>query len=128
MARDSGIDIAVDLNGFTEGGRTDIFAWRAAPVQVNYLGFPSTMGCDYMDYIVADATLIARREEGIISPQAELVELVWMALAEASALDLPSITRVVLDELAAAMKTGMDPARPRPFFYLRNRVWRRDEL
>jgi len=58
MARDAGIDIAVDLNGFTEGGRTDIFAWRAAPVQVNYLGYPGTMGCDYMDYIVADATLI----------------------------------------------------------------------
>jgi 8-oxo-dGTP pyrophosphatase MutT (NUDIX family) len=79
-------------------------------------------------FLVADATHIARREEGIISPEAELVELVWMALAEASALDLPSITRVVLDELAAAMKTGMDPGRPRPFFYLRHGVWRRDEL
>jgi predicted O-linked N-acetylglucosamine transferase (SPINDLY family) len=58
MARDAGIDIAVDLNGFTEGARPDIFARRAAPVQVNYLGYPGTMGCDYMDYIVADATLI----------------------------------------------------------------------
>jgi protein O-GlcNAc transferase len=48
----------VDLNGFTEGERTGIFARRAAPVQVNYLGYPGTMGCDYMDYIVADATLI----------------------------------------------------------------------
>ena len=57
-ARDAGIDIAVDLNGLTEGARTGIFACRAAPVQVNYLGYPGTMGCDYMDYIVADATLI----------------------------------------------------------------------
>lgn len=62
MARDAGIDIAVDLNGFTEGARPDIFARRAAPVQVNYLGYPGTMGCDYMDYIVADATLIAPDE------------------------------------------------------------------
>lgn len=62
MARDSGIDIAVDLNGFTEGARTGIFARRAASVQVNYLGYPGTMGCDYMDYIVADATLIPPTE------------------------------------------------------------------
>jgi protein O-GlcNAc transferase len=57
-ARDEGIDIAVDLNGFTGACRPSIFAHRAAPVQVNYLGFPGTMGCDYMDYIIADATVI----------------------------------------------------------------------
>jgi 8-oxo-dGTP pyrophosphatase MutT (NUDIX family) len=79
-------------------------------------------------FLVADAALIARREEGIIGPEAELVELVWMPLAEASGLDLPSITRIILGELADAMEMGMDPARRRPFFYLRNRVWRRDEL
>ena len=58
MARQAGIDIAVDLHGYTEGRRTGIFARRAAPVQVNYLGYPGTMGCDFIDYIVADATLI----------------------------------------------------------------------
>ncbi|MDP9920475.1 putative O-linked N-acetylglucosamine transferase (SPINDLY family) [Variovorax boronicumulans] len=58
LARAEGIDIAVDLNGFTEGARPSIFAHRAAPVQVNYLGFPASMGCEFMDYIVADATLI----------------------------------------------------------------------
>lgn len=58
LARAEEIDIAVDLNGFTEGARPGIFAHRAAPVQVNYLGFPGSMGCDFMDYIVADATLI----------------------------------------------------------------------
>jgi protein O-GlcNAc transferase len=64
LARAAGIDVAVDLKGFTEGCRPNIFAHRAAPVQVNYLGFPGTMGCDYMDYIVADAALIRPDEYG----------------------------------------------------------------
>ncbi|RZL89205.1 MAG: tetratricopeptide repeat protein [Variovorax sp.] len=64
MARAAGIDIAVDLNGFTEGCRPHIFAHRAAPVQVNYLGFPGTMGCDYIDYVLADATVIPPEEYG----------------------------------------------------------------
>ncbi|MDM0030843.1 tetratricopeptide repeat protein [Variovorax sp. J22P271] len=64
LARGAGIDIAVDLNGFSEGGRPSIFAGRAAPVQVNYLGFPGSMGCDYMDYILADATVIPEDDVG----------------------------------------------------------------
>ena len=58
LSRDLNIDIAVDLKGFTEDSRTDIFSYRAAPIQVNYLGYPGTMGADYIDYIIADKTLI----------------------------------------------------------------------
>ncbi|MCA3359690.1 MAG: tetratricopeptide repeat protein [Roseomonas sp.] len=58
LARRDGIDIAVDLKGFTEGGRNKIFAHRAAPLQVSYLGYPGTMAADYMDYLVADPVLI----------------------------------------------------------------------
>lgn len=58
LAREAGIDIAVDLTGYTRYGRTGIFARRAAPIQVSYLGFSATTGCDYMDYILADKTLI----------------------------------------------------------------------
>jgi predicted O-linked N-acetylglucosamine transferase (SPINDLY family) len=58
LSRDLNIDIAVDLKGFTEGSRTGIFANRAAPIQVNYLGYPGTIGADYMDYIIADKTII----------------------------------------------------------------------
>ena len=58
MARNLGIDIAVDLKGFTQESRTGIFALRAAPMQVNYLGYPGTMGAGYIDYLVADATLV----------------------------------------------------------------------
>lgn len=58
LSRDLEIDIAIDLGGFTQDTRTEIFAMRAAPIQVNYLGYSSTMGSDYMDYIIADKTLI----------------------------------------------------------------------
>jgi len=58
LARSSNIDIAVDLAGYTGGSRTRIFALRAAPIQINYLGYPGTMGSGYMDYVVADDTLI----------------------------------------------------------------------
>jgi len=59
LSRDLGIEIAVDLTGFTQHSRTGIFAHRAAPIQVNYLGYPGTLGADYMDYIIADRTLIS---------------------------------------------------------------------
>lgn len=58
LSREMEIDIAVDLKGFTQDARTGIFAERAAPIQVNYLGFPGSMGATYIDYIIADAVII----------------------------------------------------------------------
>ena len=58
LARNLEIDIGVDLKGFTGDARTNIFAMRAAPIQVNYLGYPGTMGADYIDYLIADPTVI----------------------------------------------------------------------
>jgi len=58
MARQLGIDIAIDLTGYTAKCRPGIFANRAAPVQVNYLGFPGTLGAPYMDYLIADPVVI----------------------------------------------------------------------
>jgi predicted O-linked N-acetylglucosamine transferase (SPINDLY family) len=58
LARGLGIDIAVDLMGFTREARTGIFALRAAPIQVNFLGYPGTMGAAFIDYLIADATLV----------------------------------------------------------------------
>lgn len=58
LARDMGIDILVDLTGYTSFGRPGILALRAAPVQVNYLGYPGTMGAPYVDYILADPVVI----------------------------------------------------------------------
>ena len=58
MSRDMGIDIAIDLSGYTADGRTGIFSHRAAPIQVNYLGYPGTTGAAYFDYIIADNYVI----------------------------------------------------------------------
>jgi predicted O-linked N-acetylglucosamine transferase (SPINDLY family) len=52
------IDILVDLKGITEHSRTGNYAYRPAPIQVNYLGYPGTMGAGYMNYIIADRTVI----------------------------------------------------------------------
>jgi protein O-GlcNAc transferase len=63
LARDSGLNIAVDMKGFTEASRTQIFAERAAPIQVSYLGFPGTMGASYMDYIISDQHVVPEADE-----------------------------------------------------------------
>jgi predicted O-linked N-acetylglucosamine transferase (SPINDLY family) len=61
LSRSLEIDIAIDLGGFTQDTRTGIFAMRAAPIQVNYLGYSSTMGANYIDYIIADSILIPKK-------------------------------------------------------------------
>jgi predicted O-linked N-acetylglucosamine transferase (SPINDLY family) len=63
LARSVGIDIAVDLAGYTGGSRTGIFALRAAPIQVNYLGYPGTMGAEYMDYLIGDRTVVPEAQQ-----------------------------------------------------------------
>lgn len=54
LMRQLEIDIAVDLKGYTQDARAMLFAKRAAPIQVNYLGFPGTLGADFYDYVLAD--------------------------------------------------------------------------
>ena len=63
LARSVELDIAVDLGGFTSNCRTNIFAEGSAPVQVNFLGYPGTMGANYMDYLIADCTLIPEEKQ-----------------------------------------------------------------
>jgi predicted O-linked N-acetylglucosamine transferase (SPINDLY family) len=63
LIRDRQIDILVNLNGYCGLSRTGVFAHKACPVQVNYLGFPGTIGAEYIDYIVADKVVITGDEE-----------------------------------------------------------------
>ena len=56
------VDILIDLKGYTEGGRLEIFALRPSPVQVSYLGFPGTTGADFIDYIIADKIVIPLKD------------------------------------------------------------------
>ena len=58
LAKQNKIDIAIDLTGYTSPNRFGIFSYRAAPVQINYLGYPGTLGADFIDYIIADQNLI----------------------------------------------------------------------
>lgn len=63
LARSLNVDIAVDLGGHTSNNRAAVFALRAAPIQVNYLGYLGTMGANYIDYIVADRTVVSSESE-----------------------------------------------------------------
>lgn len=67
------IDIAVDLGGFTNGGRPGVFAMRPAPIQVSYLGFAGTSGSPYLDYIIADRIVIPEQEYRYYTEK-----IVWM--------------------------------------------------
>ena len=62
--RADGIDILVDLKGYTLGCRTEILALRPAPVQVSFLGYPGTMGADFMDYIIGDRVVTPLAQAG----------------------------------------------------------------
>lgn len=53
-----GVQIAIDLKGYTQDSRPEILAYRPAPIQVSYLGYPGTMGADFMDYILVDAFVV----------------------------------------------------------------------
>ena len=58
LAREHAIDIAIDLGGYTQDSRPAIFAHRAAPIQINYLGFPGTMGTKHHDYFIGDRVTV----------------------------------------------------------------------
>lgn len=57
-AHEHHLDIAIDLNGYTTNSRSTLFQHRLAPVQVNYLGYPGSLGADFIDYIVGDPIVI----------------------------------------------------------------------
>src|SRR5258708_1865807 len=63
LLRDKEIDVAIDLKGYTAEGRPGILSHRPAPVQAHYLGFPGTMGVDYVDYLIADPVIIPQEHQ-----------------------------------------------------------------
>ena len=58
ISRKINIDIAIDLKGYTFGSRSKLFSYRLAPIQINFLGYPGTMGSSFIDYIIADKVII----------------------------------------------------------------------
>ncbi len=73
MLRAKEIDIAIDLMGYTRECRTGIFSYRPVPAQVNYLGYPGTMGLGYFDYIIADPVVIPADQRDYFSEK-----IVWL--------------------------------------------------
>ena len=69
LSRELGVDIAVDLNGYTSKSRPTVFALGCAPVQVAYLGYAGTTGAPYMDYLIADRVVIPEESRQHYSEQ-----------------------------------------------------------
>jgi 8-oxo-dGTP pyrophosphatase MutT (NUDIX family) len=76
-------------------------------------------------FFTADATTVTHRLEGIVGPESELVELVWVPIDEAKRLDMPAITGVALDELERRVAAGLTHDLPVPFYRMRNRRFSR---
>ncbi len=68
-AREDELDIAIDLKGYTNGGRYHLFAQGVAPVQISYLGYPGTSGTSHFDYLIADHVVIPSEQRGHYSEQ-----------------------------------------------------------
>ena len=79
-------------------------------------------------FFTADASSVAHRIEGVVGPESELVELVWVPIEEATHLDMPTITGVVLEELAARVAAGMGHDLPVPFYFMIEREFFRELL
>lgn len=98
LSRDMGIDIAVDLMGYTQDGKPEIFVERCAPIQVNYLGYPGTMGLDRMDYIIADQTIVP-----IATQQHYSEKVVYMPHSHFVYADPPDIADIVVSRAAQSL-------------------------
>ena len=78
LIRDLGIHIAVDLKGYTEKARPGILAYRPAPIQVSYLGYPASMGVDFIDYILADPIVLPMDQQAHYSEKiVQLPDSYW---------------------------------------------------
>jgi 8-oxo-dGTP pyrophosphatase MutT (NUDIX family) len=79
-------------------------------------------------FFTADATAVAHTIEGVVGPDSELVELAWVPIEEATHLDMPTITGVVLEELAARVAAGMGHSLPVPFYFMIEKQFFRELL
>jgi 8-oxo-dGTP pyrophosphatase MutT (NUDIX family) len=79
-------------------------------------------------FFAADVSAIARREDGFVGPDKELVELVWLPITEARQLDMPGITAVVLEELQDRIAAGMSPDHPVPLYRMLQKRFVREIL
>jgi protein O-GlcNAc transferase len=98
IIRDDGIDILIELNGFTEAGRIETMAWRAAPAQISWLGYPFTCGLKAIDHVILDRFVkpddpAFLAEEPIVMPEA------WVCFGKFT--DIPIAPGLPLDRNGA---------------------------
>jgi 8-oxo-dGTP pyrophosphatase MutT (NUDIX family) len=79
-------------------------------------------------FFAAEVTAIARRDDGFVGPDKELVELVWMPITDASRLDMPGITAVALEELQDRINSGMSFDHPAPLYRMLHKKFVREIL
>jgi predicted O-linked N-acetylglucosamine transferase (SPINDLY family) len=97
LLRDLEIDLIVDLKGYTMDARPGILARRPAPIQVSYLGFPGTMGADFIDYLIADRTVIPESECGQYSERVVYLPDTYQANDDTRVIPLQVPTRAQLE-------------------------------
>ena len=95
------VDILVNLNGYFGDHRMGVFAHRPAPLQVNYLGFPATLGADYMDYILADRIVIPEDERRFYTEQ-----VVWLP----DSYQANDSKRAIATDIPSRAACGLPPA------------------
>jgi protein O-GlcNAc transferase len=81
LMREMEVDIAIDLAGYTSDSRTEVFLSRPAPIQVNYLGYPGTLGLDCYDYILADRTVIPEDHQAWYTEKPAYLEHCYLPIA-----------------------------------------------
>jgi 8-oxo-dGTP pyrophosphatase MutT (NUDIX family) len=79
-------------------------------------------------FFTADFEQVGHTIEGVVGPDSELVELVWIPIKQAKTLDMPTITGTVLEELEARVKAGMTHDLPVPFYFMENQRFIRELL
>jgi 8-oxo-dGTP pyrophosphatase MutT (NUDIX family) len=79
-------------------------------------------------FFTADASNVAHTIEGVVGSDSELVELTWVPIEQAAQLDMPTITGVILEELAARVEAGMAHDLPVPFYFMENQRFMRELL
>ena len=97
------IDILVNLNGYFGLPRMGVFACKPAPIQVNYLGFPATLGAPYIDYILADRTVIPESERRYYTEQ-----VVWLP----DTYQVNDSKRPIMEDIPTRAQVGLPDKRP----------------
>jgi len=79
--RNDNIDILIDLSGYTQGNRINIFKARSAPIQISWLGYCNSLGLENIDYLIADPYLIPKNEYSLYTEKIIEMPKIWNALA-----------------------------------------------